>query len=46
MIQIPETLRTVKDDTREPFRWGPAIVLMILMLTFVGSSMYILFTSF
>lgn len=46
MIQIPEIFRTVQDETRDPFRWGPAIVMMALMLTFVGAIIYILFTSF
>jgi hypothetical protein len=46
MIQIPEILRPVQDDTRDTFRWGPAIVMMALMLTFVGAIIYILFTSF
>lgn len=46
MIQMPEISRNVKDEAREPFRWGPAIVLMVLLLTFVGANVYILFTSF
>jgi hypothetical protein len=46
MKSIWEQLGVVKEDTNEDFNMGAAIVMMILFLTFIGTSFYILVSSY
>jgi len=45
MIHFLESLGIVKKDTNTPFNMASAILMMLLMLTFVGTTLYILISS-
>jgi hypothetical protein len=45
MIQILERIGIVQKNSNANFRVLPAIVMLVLMLTFVGTTLYILFSS-
>lgn len=45
MIRILEEFGIVKDEHDDTFKKGPFIVMLILMLIFIGSSIYILTSS-
>lgn len=45
MIQFLERIGIVKKETRNGFKMGPAVALMVLMATFVGTTVYILISS-
>lgn len=45
MINILERLGIVSQETNRSFRTTPAVIMMLLMLTFVGTTFYILISS-
>jgi hypothetical protein len=46
MIQLPELKTNVQNDSGESFRLIPALTLIFLILTFVGTGIYIMVSSF
>lgn len=45
MIQILERIGVVQKESNRPFQMIPAIIMIVLMLTFVGTTLYILISS-
>ncbi|WP_162944445.1 hypothetical protein [Flavisolibacter nicotianae] len=45
MIQFLERIGIVRKETRNSFKMGPAVALMVLMAAFVGTTVYILISS-
>jgi hypothetical protein len=45
MIQFLETIGVIKNERSEDFKIAPAILIMILMLTFLGTTVYMLVSS-
>jgi hypothetical protein len=46
MKSILEQLGVVKEESNEDFNWGATIVMIVLLLTFIGTSFYILVSSY
>jgi hypothetical protein len=45
MIRFLESIGIVQKETNKGFQMLPAIVMMVLMLAFVGTTLYILISS-
>lgn len=45
MIRLLEEFGIVKDENNDTFKKGPFIVMLVLMLIFIGSSIYVLTSS-
>lgn len=45
MIQFLETIGVIKSDRSDDFKIAPAILMMVLMLTFLGTTIYMLISS-
>ncbi len=45
MIQLLERMGVVQKETNRSFKMLPAIIMMLLMLAFVGTTLYILISS-
>jgi hypothetical protein len=45
MQQLLETLGVIKDENRGEFKMFPAILMMVLMLTFVCTAFYMLISN-
>ena len=46
MKSILENLGVVKKERDDDFNWGAAIIMILLLLTFIGTSFYILIASY
>lgn len=46
MKSILEQLGVVNQESNEDFNWGATIVMILLFLTFIGTSFYILISSY
>jgi hypothetical protein len=45
MIHLLERIGVVQKETNRSFKMMPAIIMLVLMLTFVGTTLYILISS-
>jgi hypothetical protein len=45
MIELLERIGVVQKESNRTFQWIPAIIMLVLMLTFVGTTLYILVSS-